>query len=1048
MKIWETSIRQPVFTTMLMVALVVVGVVAYTSMPLDFFPEVSYPAIAVVTIYPGASPNEMQTQVTHPIEEAMVTAPGVQDVQSASSESLSMVLVMFNLDTNVDQALQDVRNKIANVRSELPEGVLEPSVVNYDPSALPILSVSAAARANGSTAAAGTAEAGIRQTVVDDILPMLQRIEGVADATVTGGQEREIQVLLDANALSARHLAPQQVIQAVVAESYSIPGGSIQQQGQNLLLRTPGNFRTVADIANLQIASPLGAVKVGDVAIVQDGWKEQNTYSRLNGQDAVVISVRKQSGTNTVQVAKRVKEELARLRAERPDLTLAVVRDQSLFVAGSFNDAMRELIIGAVMASAVVLLFFRNVRNTLVTVAGLPFIVLGTFAVMKALGLTLNIISLLALALSIGLVIDDAIVVRENIFRHMEAGETPKEAARRGTGEVALPVLAMSLTIVSVFIPIAFVGGLVGRFLNSFGVVVSVAVLISLFEAMTFAPMLSAYLFKQKKVKKIVAADEFHIAEHGAMGWLDRIYGGVLGWTLRHKLVTLGVGIAVFMAAVFGATYLKPAFVPNVDQGSLTMDLALPPGTALTETDQIARKLEARLLAFPEIQAVLAKIGGLGTPEDANFYVQLKPGYSIEKLVTKARVDLADVPGLMITPPTFTSTASGGSSTVMGRPIQITLKTTGDPDELNQFALELAEKLKQVPGLVDVDASYKPGKPEAQIVVDRRKAADLGINAATVGGTVRALVEGDKVATFKGEGPEADIRVQLREEDRQKLEQVLDLQVPTTRGFVQLRQIAHLEMATGPTQISRVNRQNSVVIGANAFGRVQSDVVADANRMIEGIKLPRGVTFAFTGEQKLQNEAFASLQLAMLLAVVFIYMVLASQFGSFVQPLVIMLALPLAIIGGLLALLIFGLPLDMTAMIGLILLMGLVTKNSILLVDLTNRLRREKGVARDEALKVAGPIRLRPILMTTVALILGMLPVAIGLGSGSDFRRSMAVTVIGGLITSTLLTLVVVPTAYSLVEGTLARIRARQAARQERRKEATREKEEQAASVA
>ncbi len=395
--------------------------------------------------------------------------------------------------------------------------------------------------------------------------------------------------------------------------------------------------------------------------------------------------------------------------------------------------------------------------------------------------------------------------------------------------------------------------------------------------------------------------------------------------------------------------------------------------------------------------------------------------------------------------------ASGGSTSVMGRPVQITLQTVGSADELNEYALRVAEQLKQVPGLVDIDVSYKPGKPEAQIVVDRRQAADLGINAATVGSTVRMLVEGDKVATYKGEGTEADIRVQLRKEDRQKLDQVLELQVPTTRGFVPLRQIAKIDLSTGPTQIGRVNRQYSVVIGASAFGRVQADVVADATKMIQALPLPAGATYSFTGEQKMQQEAFTNLLIAMLLAVVFIYMVLASQFGSFIQPLVIMLALPLAIIGGLLALLIFQLPLDMTAMIGLILLMGLVTKNSILLVDLTNRLRRERGMGRDVALKTAGPVRLRPILMTTLALILGMLPVAIGLGSGGDFRRSMAVTVIGGLITSTILTLLIVPTAYSLVEGALERIRASRAARQARAEEAAaaaKEKETAAAGAA
>jgi HAE1 family hydrophobic/amphiphilic exporter-1 len=869
----------------------------------------------------------------------------------------------------------------------------------------------------------GLASENIRQIVTDEVLPRLQRIDGVADATVTGGREREIQVLLDADALKARRVAPQQVISTVVAESFTIPGGSVEQEGANLLLRTPGNFNTVEDIANLQIATPMGAVRVGDVAVVQDGFKKQDKFSRLNGQEAVIVSVRKQSGTNTVQVAERVRDGLDDVRDVRPDLNLVIVQDQSEFVEESFNDAMRELLIGALMASVVVWLFFRNVRNTLVTIAGLPIIVLGTFAAMNFLGLTLNIVSLLALSLSVGLIIDDAIVVRENIFRHMEMGQSPKEASSKGTAEVALPVVAMTLTIVAVFLPIAFTGGLIGRFMNSFGLVVSIAVLISLVEAMTFAPMLSAYLFKQQKPKYAPDGDAFEAEYSGAMGWLDRGYLKVLGWTLGHRAITLAASVGILVLSLFGASFLKPAFMPTVDQGMAGIDLLLPPGTALSETDSYARQVEARLLGDNTVDAVLASIGGLGAPEQANFLVTLKPGVSSLAFVDAARANMSDIPGLSFNPPSFTSMASGGASSgMLGRPVQLTLQTIGDPDELNRFALQMAEQLKQVPGLVDVDVSYKPGKPEVLIVVDRRKAADLGINVGAVGSTIRTLVEGSDVATFRGDGVEADIRVQLQQDDRQKLDQLLDLQVPTQRGFVPLRQIAHLEAASGPTQLTRVDRQHSVVIGANTSGRAEADVVADATAVMDAAVFPAGASYELTGQQEMQNDAFRSMGLAMLLSVVFVYMVLASQFGSFIQPFVIMLALPLAVIGGLLALLVFNMPLDMTALIGLMLLMGLVTKNSILLVDLTNRLRREEGMARNEALMHAGPIRLRPILMTTLALILGMLPVAIGLGSGSDFRQPMALVVIGGLITSTILTLVVVPTAYSLVEGGMERL--------------------------
>jgi HAE1 family hydrophobic/amphiphilic exporter-1 len=1042
MRPWDVSIRNPVFISMVMLALIVLGVMAYTGMPLDFFPNVSYPTMAVITVYPGAGPGQVQDQVTKPIEEAMVTAPGVETVQSLSSEGYSVVIVSFNLNKDDKVALQEVREKIANVRSDLPDEVLEPTVTAYDPSSLPIIRISV-----GQSSAAVNAPADVRLTVTKDVLPRLQRIEGVADAVVTGGREREIQVFLDADALRARRVAPQQVIGTILAESYSIPGGSVEQSGQDLLLRTPGNFKTVDDVANLQVPTALGAVRVGDIATVQDGWKEQDTYSRLDGQEAVVVSVRKQSGTNTVQVAERVKKELAALGKERPDLNLAAVQDQSIFVRRSFEDAMRELLIGALAASLVVLFFFRNVRNTLVTVAGLPIILLGTFAVMSALGMTINIVSLMALTLSVGLIIDDAIVVRENIFRHMEMGKSPRQASSEGTAEVAMPVVAMSLTIVSVFLPIAFVGGLVGKFLNSFGVVVSIAVLISLVEALTFAPMLSAYLFKQQK-PKITEAEVESGSAHAGMGWVERLYLRSLGWTLRHRFITLVFGVALLVASLFGARYLKQSFLPSVDQGSVDMAVTLPPGGSLTQTDGKAREMEQRLLAMNSVASVLTTVGGRGTPETASFHVNLKEGSAPDEFVKAARSTLADMPGLSISGGSFTSMASGGTN-VLGKPVQITLKTIGDPDALNQFSTELAQKLKTVPGLVDVDVSYRPGKPEVLLVVDRRKAADMGINIATVGSTIRTLVEGADVATFRGEGAEADIRVQLQEADRTRLDQILDLQVPTSKGFIPLRQIAHMEEGSGPTQLNRVDRQASVIIGAETFGRVQADVIADVTQVVEDATLPAGVSWAFSGEQKLQTEAFAAMGTAMLLAVLFVYMVLASQFGSFIQPLVIMLALPFAAIGGLLSLLIFNLPLDMTAMIGLILLFGLVTKNSILLVDLTNKMRRKRGMDIATALRTAGPIRLRPILMTTLALILGMLPVAIGLGTGSAFRQPMAITVIGGLITSTILTLLFVPTAYSLVEGGLARYqRGRQAraARKAAAEAAKQQKEESAAA--
>lgn len=1013
MNIPKLSITQPVLITMVMVALVVVGLLSYTTLPVDLLPNISFPVVAISTVYPGAGASDVERSITKPIEEAVSSLNGVDTVTSTSQENLSLVTIQFTLESDPQRSAQNVQEKINAIRGSFPRDALSPTVQRFDFAAAPIITF-------GVTDTAGTMKADdLRRFVDENIRSRFERIAGVAQVSVTGGLQRQIQVQLNLDALRARRLSPTQVTAAIAGANASLTGGRLQENGQDVLLRTPGDFRSLDEINNVVVTTQRGVpVYVRDVAAVSDGFVDVETYSRLNGTDSIAVSIQKQSGTNTVGVADAVEAELAKVRAEYPNLGLVVASDQSTFIRESVNDSLFDLILGAVFAALVVFIFFRDVRNTLVTVVGLPVIMIGTFAVMQYLGLSLNLLTLLALSLAVGLVIDDAIVVRENIFRHMERGEDPKTASLNGTNEVSLSVVAMTLTVVSVFLPIAFVSGLIGRFFSSFGLTVTAAVLISLFEAFTLAPMLSAHWFRQRRQKAVEVQkpveqeDELEEAREARLGWLDRTYRGALGWTLRHKLATAGIGALVFAVIVACIPFLQFSFLPSTGQDTLTLGILLPPGTPLDTTDALARKIEGTLRALPDAQDVFVTVGGAGTSERATFTVKLKEASAYARVEKELRQELAGTPGLAFSAGGF----GGGGTGVTGRTVQLNLQTNGSPDDLVTASTQIMDAIQDVPGLVDLGRSYQPGKPELHVDVDREKAARLGLSTAIVGSTVRTLVNGDIASRYREPGREADILVRLRPEDRSRLQDILDLSLTTQTGqVVPLRNVASLSNASGPSALERLNRQAKISIGANILGRAQQTVAGEVEARVKTLQLPPGVTVQFGGQVQQFTESFRSLFVSLLLSVVFVYMVLASQFGSFTQPFVMMLALPLSLVGAFLALLVTGIAFDLTAMIGIIMLFGLVTKNSILLVDFANRLRRQ-GLSRDEALLTAGPIRLRPVLMTSLALILGSLPVALGLGTGGSFRQPLALVVIGGLITSTILTLLLVPTAYSLLD--------------------------------
>jgi HAE1 family hydrophobic/amphiphilic exporter-1 len=1015
MKLWDISIRQPVFMTMVLIAGVVMGVFSYFRMPVDVYPNIEFPVVVITTIYPGANPNEVQDQVTKPLEEELVTISGIDTVQSTSSEGLSNIILQFDLDLSADKVSEQVREKVNLLRNRLPTDIQEPIIRRFNPSDQPIMRMGVADK----TGQLSPLE--LRKVTEEAVQAPLQRVANVAAVDVAGGQEREVRVLLDAEAMRARRITPQQVVGAMQTQNLTVPGGSVTSAGQEFNLRTPGNFASLDDIRNVLIVDRGAPVYLRDVAAVEDSFKPRDSITRLNGQESVVINVRKQSGSNTVTVVEDIKKELAPILAKNPNLEITIASDQSEQVKSSIDGAIEDLLWGALLASLVVFAFFGDLRSTIVTIAGLPVIMISTLFFMNLMGIGLNNISLLALALVVGLVIDDAIVVRENILRWVHMGRSPKEAASIGTAEVFLPVLATTATVMAVFLPVAYAEGIIGRFFVAFGLTVAIAMAISFFESITMAPMLSAYFIsnKPKRQKKPKHAEVFEEGEK--ITWLDRAYGRILKSVLRHKWVTIVLTLAIFVGSIYSTQFLDFSFVPSIDQHQFDMQVDLPAGTPLESAEQEALKIEEIIRQHPAVTDLFTTIGSTGAPEKLDFFAKLHNDAPSREVIEQVRAAMANAPGL-----SFSAGAGiGGAATDIS--VEVRGLATTSYDALGAEAAQVMEQLKTIPGIVDLKSSFKPGRPEIRFIIDRQKAAELGLSTAQIGSTIRTLVNGQVVTTYRGDEDEVDITVQL--DGAGSIDDILDLTLLTPAGKqIPLRQIAAPEAATSPNQISRVDRQPTVTVSMNVAGRTVAKASTEVTNLVASIQTPEGMIVRMGGNAEAQAEGFQSLGLAMLLSVLFIYMVLASQFNSFVQPLLIMISLPLAIVGALLALFATGRALDLTAFIGFIMLMGLVTKNSILLVDFANR-ERERGLSVYEAMLKAGPIRLRPILMTSLSLILAMIPLVLGLSAGGEFRQSMSIAIMGGMVTSTLLTLLIVPVAYVMVVGWQERWSARRATR-------------------
>jgi HAE1 family hydrophobic/amphiphilic exporter-1 len=1026
----DVSIRQPVFITMVMLAVLTFGLLAFRTTPVNLLPDIDVPVISVTLNYSGAGPESVSDQVVQPIEDEVNTLAGLDHITSLASEGLGVIVLEFESGMDIDEIDQSVREKVNLVLPTLPDGVGDPIFQRFDPNQAPIMQVAV----SGTT---GQSPLELRQLLDNEIVPLLQRAGGVGSIAVNGGATRQVNVLMDLEKLQAYGIIPAQITSSLRQANANLGLGNITAGDQDISLRAPSMLTSVESIERIQITGT--PYRISDVAVVEDGVADTETYSRLDGNDAIILDIRKQSGTNTVEVAANVRATLIEVFENRPDLRYTLPRDDSVSVESSVISSIEELIFASIAAFLVVWFFFRNLRSTLITMSGLPVILIGTFIFMPVFGLTINLITLLALSLCVGLVIDDAIVVRENIFRHLERGESAAVAASRGTWEVTLSVLAMTLTIVAVFVPVTFAEGTAGIVFKSFGLIVAIAILLSLVEAFTFAPMLSANLFPNMKLKKKqheqkqAAMPEFalegaNMERDGSLlqeanedpGRMGREYGRLLGWSLkslRNRLTVIGIAVLVLVLSGVVAGGLKFTFFPEQDPHEFIMGFEVDPGITLEENNLLALQAEQILLADPAVETVISTVGFPGNQERTEFFVSLKGRTPTIPVQERLRDELGFLPRLSFALPSFQPTSTG----VAGRELQVSLQTTRPIPEIAPLVEAVKSEMAAVPGLVDIDSNLQTGKPELQFIANPTRIGDLGITNDDIASSVRALINGEQATVLRQDGVDTDIVVRLQEGDRAGVESLGAITIPTQSGNVPLSSLGEVQLGSSPTSIRRYDRLNQILIGANLEGRNLTDVQNEVQAKLDTLGVPNDVVVSYTGTVQQTSEGFDSLLLAMALSVLFVYMVLASQFGSYTQPLVIMMAMPFSFIGAFLALRLIGIDLDITGMIGLILLLGLVVKNSILLVDFTNRLR-DLGMDKHAALRLAGAIRLRPILMTALSLIAGALPTALGIhvfgtGEGSEFRRGLAWVIIGGMTTSTILTLLVVPTVYSLSES-------------------------------
>jgi HAE1 family hydrophobic/amphiphilic exporter-1 len=1018
---------------MMIAALLVMGWFSYTDMSVELWPEVDFPFVVVTTEYPGASAETVETEITKEIEEAVNQISGIRHIQSRALEGYTFTFVEFELEVEGIEAANDVREKVAGIRGELPDDAEDPVISQYDPGAVAVLSLAV----SGSRSARD-----ITEIADDKIKPRLEAVTGVGSVTLVGGSEREILVEIDPELMESRQVTVEDVRSAVMSSNLEIPGGRMDESSREYLVRVMGRLPSVDRFEDIVVKNKNGTqIFLSDVARVKDTIAEQRSLSTYNGRPAVALNVIKQSGANVVALAEEVREVIAELRAELPpDLDIRIVNDNSVFIEDSIHEILFNIQFGTLLAVLVIFLFLLDLRPTIITGLSIPVSIIATFTAMKFFGFTINFMTLLGLSLAVGILIDDSIVVVENIYRKVQEGESPFKAAFSGTREIGLAVMATTFAIMVVFLPVAFMEGIVGRFFYQFGMTVAFAVLISLFVAFSLVPMLTSRtspptedpqklnpanatglwrIWLQIRRPLSVFSNAFEAVKPG--------YRWILAASLRHRFLVMLAATATFIGAVAIAVLaLGQEFIAQSDQGKVYVNIDTAPGTPVEKTAEHVRQIEDICRQIPEVASTYVTIGGGQSTVTQGMLLllltdQAEREASAQILADSIRTMISNVPGVQTS--VALQPAEGGGEKL----VEFSIRGE-NRDELTRIAHKAERILRTIAGTTDVGNTLEEGQPELQITVDRAAADDLGVNVYSISSTIRYLVEGDVVSQYKEGDKDYDVRIRLAEPFRESEDAIGRILVASSKEIpgqdeflVPVRRTATLEKQTAIGEYARFDRLPEVRVNANVLtGYFAGTISQEAQAVYDStVQLPPGYVIAPIGEAEFMAESFENIYRALILSVIFIFLLLASQYESFFDPLSIMLSLPLSLIGAVLGLLVFNSALNIQSMIGIVMLMGIVTKNAILLIDFVKQ-RRRAGVDRRGAILEAGPIRLRPILMTTFATVFGMLPLALGIGPGAEFRAPMARAVIGGMLSSTLLTLVVVPVVYTIIDDVVA----------------------------
>ncbi|MBF0499655.1 MAG: efflux RND transporter permease subunit [Candidatus Riflebacteria bacterium] len=1007
MNLADICIRRPVFTLMIISAMVVLGAFSYSGLGLDLMPKMDFPIIRIAATLPGASPEEMETQIAKPIEEAVNTAGGIDEINTKCLFGAAQIAVRFNLEKDINVAAQEVRDRIARILKDFPEGTDPPIIEKLDPDASPVITLIISGK---------MALRELTFFTKKHIKEPLESIEGVGAIQVVGGREREIHVELDAKKLGAYNISSTQIRDALQSQNVEIPGGQVTEKDREFVLRTLGRIYDPVKFGEVVVTTLNNTpICVKDLGTVYDGEAEPRTLARLDGVNALSLVIQKQSGVNTLDVIGRIKKRIKELSVNFPEgMSVVPVRDQSEFIENSLHELKKHLILGAIFASLVVFLFMRNIVSTFISATAIPVSLISTFLLMRLMGFTLNNMSMLGLTLAVGIVIDDAIVVLENIFRHMEEKQSDAvTAAHEGTAEIYLAVMATSLSLSVIFVPVAFMEGIIGRFLNNFGLTIAFAILVSVFVSFSLTPMLCSRFFKYK-----FARGAGHSKDSNFYALIDWSYGKSLKFSLKYRWTIVLIAVCCVLSLKPMGKFLRFDFIPADDTGEFNVSFRADEGSSLYGTENILKEIEAKIGKLPEVKHVFSTIGegvGVGVNE-ANMYIQLN-GMETRKLtqfeiMDQARKIMKDYKDMQ--PSVQANGGIGGQKT-----IDTTYVITGpDLDKINVYTKSIIEKLRQSPKVGNADSSFIERKPEVHVRLDRERAYRMGVRLDSVAGSLRTLIGGaDQITRYKEADELYEVRVRLRAEDRSNAEAIAGILLPTTGGaLVRLDTIASVTLGFGPAEIDRKDRQRSIAVNANlAKGAALSEINEIISSAASILNMPPEYAGGFTGRSKEMARTVKGFMVAFFMSAIFMYMILASQFESLLHPVTIMFSLPLSVPFAILSLLITGGTLNIYSALGIFMLFGIVKKNAILQIDYTNTLR-ERGYDREKAVIEANHARLRPILMTTVTLVAGMLPMALGTGAGAATRSSMAIVIIGGQTLCLLITLLLTPVAYTLFD--------------------------------